>query len=318
MILDPKNIYEEYKKDVLNKRATIESLISFIENSDNEDLRIDALYIFEKISGKSKSEFQFLENLLLSDSNAKIRRLSAQIIKDNFLNDALTPMKWALQHESDYECLITIIKAISEIEINESKPILLNEIKKIKKRKYIDIVSNQYYNTKFRYSLKILFKQKRIQKYSCKELAEIIINFRTIENFIRNFYTVSFDLEDALVIKLDLSDLGWNVNIWRQPFANRIEKFSEITGLLNLKNLKHLDLSNNRISDVETLINLKYLVELKISNNRIEDGKNLEYFKKMSSLRYLDVRKNKIVDKIDLQEFNHELKIVFKNGLYFH
>jgi len=318
MILDPKNIYEEYKKDVLNKRAAIESLISFIENSDNEDLRIDALYIFEKISGKSKSEFQFLENLLLSDSNAKIRRLSAQIIKDNFLNDALTPMKWALQHESDYECLITIIKAISEIEINESKPILLNEIKKIKKRKYIDIVSNQYYNKKFRYNLKILFKQKRIQKYSCKELAEIIINFRTIENLIRNFYTVSFDLEDSLITKLDLSDLGWNVNIWRQPFANRIEKLSEIAGLLNLKNLKHLDLSNNRISDVETLINLKNLVELKISNNRIEDIKNLDYIKKMSCLRYLDVRKNKIADKIDVQEFNKELKIAFKNGLYFH
>ena len=173
MILDPKNIYEEYKKDVLNKRAAIESLISFIENSDNEDLRIDALYIFEKISGKSKSEFQFLENLLLSDSNAKIRRLSAQIIKDNFLNDALTPMKWALQHESDYECLITIIKAISEIEINESKPILLNEIKKIKKRKYIDIVSNQYYNKKFRYNLKILFKQKRISFKGSRSLNPI-------------------------------------------------------------------------------------------------------------------------------------------------
>ena len=108
------------------------------------------------------------------------------------------------------------------------------------------------------------------------------------------------------------------MNIWRQPFANRIEKLSEIAGLLNLKNLKHLDLSNNRISDVETLINLKNLVELKISNNRIEDIKNLDYIKKMSCLRYLDVRKNKIVDKIDLQEFNHELKIVFKNGLYFH
>lgn len=252
---------------------------------------------------------------MISDSNEEVRNASAKEISNKFLNKALDPMKWAIQYESNYDCLITVIKTLESINNNESKTVLLNEMKRIRKKKYIDN-AKQYNNKRFRKELKQLIKNKVIKNYSCKQLADIIINFRTIEALIKKFYRVYYELENALVIGLDLSEMGWNVNIWKQPYAERIQDISEITGLLNL-DLKKLDLSNNRIKNVKGLITLKNLTYLKISNNRIEDIKNLDYFKNMSSLEFLDIKRNKIIEKIDIREFDKKLKILYKKGLTF-
>ncbi|MFX1557666.1 MAG: leucine-rich repeat domain-containing protein [Promethearchaeota archaeon] len=312
MELTPKKILEEYQNNNLDKNTAIELLISLVENSDKDDVRIDSIKNLEKIDGTTDNIFKLCENLLISDLNAKIRNTSAKIIQNRFLNYALIPMKWALEYESDYECIITVIKTLKSINSNESKSILIEEIKRIKKKKYIDN-ANQYNNKSFRRDL----KHKKIKNYNCKQLAEIIINFKTIQALIKKFYTVYYELENALVIGLDLSELGWNVNIWKQPYSDKIQDISEITGLMNLKHLKYLDLSNNRIKNIKSLMNLKELANLKISNNKIEDKANLKYLKNMANLRFLDLRENKIAENINIKEFDENLKILYKKDLYF-
>ena len=74
---------------------------------------------------------------------------------------------------------------------------------------------------------------------------------------------------------------------------------------------------NNRIENVKGLMASKNLTYLKISNNRIEDIENLDYFKNMLRLEFLDIRRNKIVEKIDIEEFDKKLKILYKKGLTF-
>ena len=315
MEIIPSKIYDDYLNNNLDKNSAIEILISLIEDSDIADIRIDSIHYLIKIDGKNERIFKLLENLMISDSNEEVRNASAKEISNKFLNKALDPMKWAIQYESNYDCLITVIKTLESINNNESKTVLLNEMKRIRKKKYIDN-AKQYNNKRFRKELKQLIKNKVIKNYSCKQLADIIINFRTIEALIKKFYRVYYELENALVIGLDLSEMGWNVNIWKQPYAERIQDISEITGLLNL-DLKKLDLSNNRIKNVKGLITLKNLTYLKISNNRIEDIKNLDYFKNMSSLEFLDIKRNKIIEKIDIREFDKKLKILYKKGLTF-
>lgn len=312
----PNKILNKYLDKKLDKNTAIGALFSLIEDSDDTDIIINSINNLIKIDGKSENNFKLLENLLISDSNEKVRIISANLIKDNYIDKALGPMKWAIQYESNYYCIINVLKTLERINTNESRMVLNNEIKRIRKKKYFDD-AKQYNNKKFRRELKRLFKNKSLRNYTNRHLAEIIISFRTIEALIKKFYTVFYELEEGLVVGLDLSDLGWNVNIWKQPYAHRIQDISEIIGLTNLTHLKKLDLSKNRIRNVKVLTELKSLTNLKISNNKIEDIENLDYIKNMPNLKFLDIRNNKIVEKIDIKEFDKELKILYKKGLTF-
>jgi len=314
MALTPLKIYQDLKNNSLDKKNAAELLITLIENSEKDDVRLESVQLLEKIDIKDDKIFKMLENLLISDSNGIVRTLAANYIKKSFIEYAIAPIKWAIQYESDYNCILTIIETLIKIDNEESKSILVNEIKKIRKTKYMD--KDKQYKNNFRKSLKELFKTKKIKTFSCKELAEILINYKTIEALIKKFYTLYFKLENGLVIALDLSDLGWNVNVWKQKYADRIKSISDIIGLMNLKYLKSLDLSNNRIESVEDLINLKNLTHLYLSNNKI-NIENLDFFEKMLNLKFLDIHRNPIADKLNIQEIRKKLNVKIKKNLLF-
>jgi len=185
-----------------------------------------------------------------------------------------------------------------EINTPSSREILIDELQKIRQKEFIDDNKN-YSNENFKESLASLLQKKNIESLTSEQLAEIIINHKTIVALINKFYTVYFEWQDALISRLDLSEIGWNVwNVWRQKYADRIIELSEIIGLNNLKQLKVIDLSNNRIRKIKDLLALKNLTHLFISNNRIENIENLDYLKKMKNLRYLDISGNKIATMI--------------------
>ena len=108
MELSPEKIYDDIKAGNLDKTSAIESLISIVENSDNDDIRVKSLEILEKIEVNSDLVFKFLENLMISDSSVKIRNTAASFVKKHFQDRALNIMKWALKYEMDYDILVTI------------------------------------------------------------------------------------------------------------------------------------------------------------------------------------------------------------------
>ena len=83
MELTPNKIREEYKNNKINRHSAIELLISLIENSESKDIRLDSIVYLGAISGKNDRIFKLFENLLISDSNAKLRKFSAEFIKNN-------------------------------------------------------------------------------------------------------------------------------------------------------------------------------------------------------------------------------------------
>jgi Leucine-rich repeat (LRR) protein len=190
----------------------------------------------------------------------------------------------------------------------------MDEIKVIKKKKYID--KEKQYHNKFKKSLKKLLKNKKLKTLSCENLAEIIINYKTIEVLIKNFYTIYYKIDNGVVTGLDLSDLGWNVNVWRQKYAERIEEISEIVGLMNLRYLKSLDLSNNRIRNIKDLSKLKNLTHLYLSNNKLDED-NLEFFEKMYNLKFLDIYRNEIAESIKIHELRKRVNVKIKSSLLF-
>jgi len=306
-MLAPNKIYGEFERNIINKLTALNLLVTIIENSDNDNVREDCIYYLQKLGIENKM-FEFFENLFISDSSARIRNASAKIINLFFLNKALKPMKYALKEEKDYDCFITVIETLVKLNNWNSKSILKKELKKIKKEKYLDKTKG-IDNKKHKKSIDDFFKKTEIDKLNHSELAEIIVNYKTICCLTRKFYSVSYDLENALVVKLDLADIEYEVRGWKSEFKNNIKSVSEITGLKNLKKLRELNVSNNLIENFKDLIDLKELTHLYISNNKIKDDINLEYLKRLN-LKYLDISGNELCNIIKFEDFpNLRIKV---------
>ena len=182
----------------------------------------------------------------------------------------------------------------------ESKSILIDELNKITIRKFVD-ENKQYDNEKFKQSLKNLQKIKKLENLNTIELADIVINYKTISALIKKFFKIYFEWENGVVVWLDLSELGWNAD--RTQYASKMSDLSEITGLQYLTNLKKLNLSNNKLSSIKELTILKNLTHLGLTNNKIEDRSNIMYLKQLPNLIYADLSDNNIAYKIDKNDF---------------
>ena len=128
MELNPQTIFEEYCNELLDKSSATNLLISIIENYEEDIIRADSINILGKMNLKDQNLFNFFENIFLSDSSEIVRNASASYIGNNYLNNTLTLFKWAIQHETSYHCLITIIKYLVKMNSRDSKLILIEQL----------------------------------------------------------------------------------------------------------------------------------------------------------------------------------------------
>lgn len=316
MNLSPKNIFDQLQKNEISKSFAFDQLISFVENSDNEHIREEAIETLDRVGIFDNRLFKFLENILISDSNEKIRKAVLKFLEKRYLNKAIVPLKWALNHESNYENLIIIIKSLKKANSEESKKILFNKTKEIIHTRYIN-KDKRIENRKFKEVLKKLLTTKKYELFSHKELCLILINFMTIVNLTKLYPNVSYEInpENGLLFELDLSDY-FEYEVKGIPFGwkNNIKSISEIEGLNYLKFLEKIDLSNNLIEDIKELANLKNITHLTLSKNNISNIENLEYLKKFKRLEYLDLRDNEIASKIQSNEFNPGIRVLLRDS----
>ena len=315
-MLTPKRIYKDFENKIINKHNAFYLLISLIENSDNEDIRLSSLKFLEKIGIINEHYFNIIENMLISDSNVKIRITSAELLQKKIFDNTLAPLKWALRHETDYKCLIMIIQSLEKINNNESKLILFDETKKIMKIKYLN-KNKGIENKKFKRALKKMFKNKKLDEFINRELAEILINFLTIHHLTKRYPNVYYelDLQCGLVKELDLSDyLEYEVKGIPFGWKNNISSITEISCITHLKQLKKIDLSNNQIEDLKELTKLPELTHLILINNKINEVINLKYLKSFPNLQYLDLRGNNIIKKLAPSVFNLSTRVILKDS----
>ncbi|KKN04154.1 hypothetical protein LCGC14_1100260 [marine sediment metagenome] len=225
MYLKPNKIYEDFRKRNLGLSKTIDLLITLIENIADDTTRKECIDILNKIDFKHNKVFTILENLLISDNNENVRYSAAKVIKTKFLNKAVIPFLWALQHESSYECLITIVKSLEEIIDERIVALMIEEVEKIN----ID---------KFKTSLNELFNRNTINNYSHKDFAEIIINNITLKFLIKKFDKINFKVKNGLISELDFSDVDNQVIYWRD--RKTLEDPTDLIGIQNLKNLERI------------------------------------------------------------------------------
>jgi len=317
MVLTPKRIYEEFGNSNINKFRAYDLLTSFIENSEDEEIRVDSIKYLEKIGVFHEKLFNFLENILISDSNREIRIIAAEFLKNKFLEKSINPFKWVIKHETDYECIIIAIKSLKKINSSETKLLLFNQLKSIIKTKYIN-KQKKIENRKFKKILKKLVKSKKYDNFTHKELSDILINYIIIKNLIKQYPNVYYELnpQSGLIEELDLSDfLEYEVRGVLFGWNNNITSISEIWGLKYLNNIKKIDLSNNQIENIMDLANFKNLTHLILTNNKISKLENVETIKSLPNLVYLDLRYNDIIKKINPKEFNKNIRVLLKDYL---
>jgi len=317
MELNPNAIYEDYINNRLDKSTVVKQLISLIENYDDNAIREDSIKVIGKMKLISENLFDLFENLLLSDSSEDVRNAAAIYLSEHHLSDSVAVFKWAIQHEMSYQCLLTIIKALVKINSKESKNILIEQLKRIRKTQYINPEIG-YENKKYKEALKPLIRRNKIITFSQKQLGDILINFFTIKKIIDEIPNVYFELNlsNLLVEKLDLSDyLEFEVKGTPWGWKNNIKSLSKIIGLKNLLNLRELNLSNNYIKDIKDLVDIKSLKYLDLSNNKLCDLQNIEYLKQLPLLEFIDLRGNEIANIINNSDFKPEIRILKENSL---
>ncbi|MHA1805092.1 MAG: leucine-rich repeat domain-containing protein [Promethearchaeota archaeon] len=304
----PKKIFLDFQGHKISKELAINQFISLIENANDTSLRLESLQYLVKLSLKEDFFYSFLENLAISDCDVRIRRVSYSLIRTHFMERALDLIQWALENEEDYDCLLNVMDMLKASTNPESKKILTHELEKIIAKEYLS-PNNAYPKKKFRKSLLKLALKLDLNELSKEEKVEIIVNYLTILELFKKFYTIYFELEDGVVTHLDFSDVGWNANLLRLKYTAWISDVSEIKGLKNLKRLKSLDLSNNQITNIKDLVYLKNLETLLLSNNKICDPINQYYLKQMPLLKYVDLSGNKLAKIINIKEYP-EMKII--------
>ncbi|MBD3211130.1 MAG: hypothetical protein GF311_00865 [Candidatus Lokiarchaeota archaeon] len=241
-IQKPVEIYQEYRDGALKEKTALNLLRSYVEHSNNPDIRSKSLEIIQKIDVKNLNLFFLLENILISDSDKKLRRISAEMIVKTYLKKGLTALKWAIRMESSPDFFYSVFTLLKERNPSLTRSIIDKEFEEILKRKVISPI--QYYIGK----LNTLFSRTDYAEFSLNELIYILHNFKFIDDLLRKNEIAFYEVKEGVISKLSLYPV------------NR-EKLSDINGLKELIGLEGLGISGeieldclNKFKDLKTLI----------------------------------------------------------------
>ncbi|MFX1237856.1 MAG: leucine-rich repeat domain-containing protein [Promethearchaeota archaeon] len=275
----PKYIYQKYKHNEIDKNTTIKMLISIIENSDSQEIRKEGITFLEKFDFQEYSEvFTFLENIMLSDGDSDLKISAARVLHDNFPREAIKPFKWMIARDLDYDSTVNIIDLLAHNDEQEVKDLLIEELNRIVKNKALDKFAN-YYCDIFQDSISRIKEDRGINNIRSKELARILIQFKTMDINARKIGKIPFNLDNnSLISSLDLK-------------MKNLGDLREIKGLKKLTSLQTLQLSHNSLDSLPDFIgDLTTLQTLNISHNDLMYLP--ESFGNLTSLQTLDLGNN--------------------------
>ncbi len=300
----PQEIYSSYLRGEFDNPTTVRLLLTLTTESNKHETRKESLELLGNMDLKgNKSAFTALEILLLSDEDEIVRTISARILISNFSNRAIKPIKWALRHETSIECGIEIIKMFSDINTKETRKVLVRELLDLSYRRE---QSNQVQKIIgiFKESLENTLQGKDINELDLKNIAQILINFKTMVLFTKKLRYAPIELDDSNVIAIDLKNknireygqikLLENLRMLRTLSMNNNFLVSLPDTFGNLTNLKVLNLSLNQLSTLpESIGNLIELKTLDVSNNDLRILPDT--IGKLASLQRLDLSNNHMI-----------------------
>jgi len=311
--LRPESIYNDIARGKLNNVEAVELLTSLIQESEDATLRAEYIELFKKIDYKSDTIFEILENCLISDENTYVRNAAATIIIGGYLKEGLNALKWTIQHEKSPLVLQTICNSNEAITNNELYGERTNWFEKFalelgivpeEARYILDLEAlftknneNHEINANtFKFYMSISEIQEEGSWFEVYDKNIIALKF--------NFFNWSYIKENMDVIPtlLRFKHTSRFFRTIKKYFFNFIHSFEIPNSINNLKFLKYLDLSSNKLQTIpESICSLTSLEQLDISHNKIREIP--ESIHSLTSLKSLDISHNRIEKKSDSLEY---------------
>jgi Leucine-rich repeat (LRR) protein len=300
--MSPQPTFDKYSKEFHDKSLLIRELITIIENSINVYDRIDGLKKINQITVNFESNnlekedfFKFFENLLISDSNDKIRNEAAIFLSHNYTYKALEPLRWAIHHETSPVTLLTIFKSLmlilEKMEFENSS---------ISKTILISIL-HQMEDKDFKAGFENLIQTKKIHDIKFSELSQILRNYFALIFLKKRYWRVKYEVQNFRLIDLDFIFKGLSTlpDVLKYLTSlkvltlryNQLVTLPEWLGDLN--SLEYLNLNVNNLNElpqsIGSLLNLK---ELSLWKNELQTLPDSIGF--LTALTKLNLRLNHI------------------------
>ncbi|TFG04279.1 MAG: hypothetical protein EU539_11105 [Promethearchaeota archaeon] len=230
----------------INKFEAAASLLTLINNSNNDEIRINSIELLGKISHVSKQIFKSLENCLVSDENPLIRAAAASELLHNYQEECYPSLEWTIKHENSIKVIKILLTLFKELE--NKKTVKLNEKLKHRLSTKYGVVPEE---VEFLLDLELevnFFNINYLKMYSTNAIKGVISD--------RDSNYMMCAIINGHIKALNLSKWGLN-------------RIPDSIGLL--KKLEHLILKKNYIKTIpESLSNLSCLKTLDLSKCNVD------------------------------------------------
>ena len=290
------NLEKQYFSGKLSKKSIANKLITNIECSREDSIRIISLETLSKLHLLFEKHFNYLENLAIADLNNKVRAIAIKTVIEQFYDKADFLINWIIFFENSPFLINTAIDSIKRIDVINLKNLLSESI-----MKKISLKSNSS-DELFKKELKALFKENPPITFPIQDLINIFLNFSFNLNIEKTFQFSENLNTSSLMYKLEKGCIT-ELRIW----GLKIIRVSDLEGIEFLTELKVLDLSGNNIKEIDGLANFSKLQLLKFGDlsydtgNQISDIKGLDF---LPNLRILNLTNNFIKEIKGINNLN--------------
>ncbi len=235
--LTVEKIYDQYKKGLLGRDSAFQSLKWIIENDPSADVRVRCIKILSRLKIRGTEVYDFIENLVISDSNSYVRFVAVRIKLRDFPGLCSKPILWLLAQEQ-FPYILKLIYDSIQKSGSWDNAYLKAEFTRILESRFGVIISE----VELFLDLEVLVSQLHSKEGYVKYEYQTEVNYYNkygieIENFLGrdkriNFYAV----EKNRVVNLELNKK--RVNLPRsilekkeneyEPPANTVEYYQKI------------------------------------------------------------------------------------------
>ena len=318
-MIDPRFIQEHIDRFTKNEASKI--LREWIENSNNQDLRKEAMDLLCSID--DGSNFEFYEQLFISEENQAIRDLAGKMIRQNYFHheNLLSLLEFTLRKIKNFDQKFFALEVLNSSNSQKALKIIKSYVKSLSQMKDLRKESDLFEDLESSIIDKHV-NSKYLEKIFNLILFEFYTKYCKYHVAIRDGYIILLNCEGAnishvyelqglpklrylehLILKrnqlIEVNDIEFLMNLKILDLS--YNTISIVHPLNSLKSLMVLNLEGNHINELKEMIDLPYLEKLYLGSNNLQELKNLENLKK---LRVLNLDRNKIRKIENLDNFN--------------
>jgi len=257
-LLTLQKIREDLNSYKINKEVASKTLEVIINESDNEEIRAEAIELIGEIAVKTDRVFKLLEKGLVSDESPLVRFSAAKVIIKNFIKHENSPILWAIENENSIYFFKQLLDLL-ELMPDENKEI--NEIRRKSKERVMGLYKLNIEDAKFILDIDFI-EYLRFRK----EFKNFLEKFIVKEPYLKELVKENTEIGYKGLARIKSSKQGHITALNLVDLDTIPESISSLTRLESLS-INRCRLKN--IPDLSSQIqNLKYL---NLSDNEMEE-----------------------------------------------